>query len=181
MKIFGLFILLFFGSMFFDTHVDIYSIHFTTIDNEDKSLEEFSGKKIMIVILPVTRTPGDSAFLRSLVRASETYGDKISVIGIPSFEDGYSEADSNNLAYYYRMTMGRTIIISKAMYTRKTSRDKQHSFFSWLTHAEQNGHFAYDAAGAREKFFINERGELYGIVSAKGELDNELMDRMVNN
>ena len=179
MRIFGLFIFLFFGSMFLNT--DVYRIRFTTIDNEDKSMEEFSGKKIMIVILPVTRTPGDSVFLRSVVRASEAYGDKISVIGMPSFEDGYSEADSNDLAYYYRMAMGRTITISKAMYTRKTSRYKQHSLFSWLTHADQNGHFDNDATGSKEKFFINEKGELYGTVSAKGELDNKLMDRMVNN
>ena len=179
MKIIGLFIFLFFGSMFLGT--DIYRIHFTTIDNEDRSMEEFSGKKIMIVILPVTRTLSDSVFLRSVVRASETYGDKISVIGMPSFEDGYGDADSNNLAYYYRMSMGRVITITKAMYTRKTSRDKQHSLFSWLTHANQNGHFDNDAIGSREKFFINEKGELYGTVSPKRELDNELMDRMINN
>jgi hypothetical protein len=36
--------------MFLNT--DVYRIRFTTIDNEDKSMEEFSGKKIMIVILP---------------------------------------------------------------------------------------------------------------------------------
>jgi hypothetical protein len=99
---------------------------------------------------------------------------------MPSFEDGYSEADSNKVAYYYRMVMGRTITISKGMYTRKTSRGKQHSLFAWLTHADQNGHFDSDATGAGEKFFINENGELYGIVSAKGELNNKLMDRMVN-
>jgi hypothetical protein len=43
MRLFGLFIFLFFGSMSFNTNV--YRIHFTTIDNEDKSLEEFSGKR----------------------------------------------------------------------------------------------------------------------------------------
>jgi hypothetical protein len=50
-----------------------------------------------------------------------------------------------------------------------------------LTHADQNGHFDNDATGSREKFFINEKGELYGTVSANGELNNELMDRMINN
>jgi glutathione peroxidase len=178
MRIFGLFIFLSFGAMFLNK--DVYKIHFTTIDGEDKALEEFRGKKIMIVILPTTQTADDLDFLRSVIKASENYGNKISVIGMPSFEDNYSEADSNKVAYYYRMAMGRTIIISKGMYTRKTSRGRQHSLFAWLTHADQNGHFDSDAAGPREKFFIDENGQLYGIVSAKGELNNNLMDRMVN-
>lgn len=164
--------------MFFNK--DVYKIHFTTIDGEDKLLNEFSGKKIMIVILPTTQTSDDMDFLRSVVKASENYRNKISVIGMPSFEDGYSEADSNKVAYYYRMQMGRTITVSKGMYTRKMSRDKQHSLFAWLTHANQNGHFDSDATGPGEKFFINENGELYGIVSAKAELSNALMDQMVN-
>ena len=178
MRIFGLLIFLSLGSMFLDK--DVYNIHFTTIDREDKSLKEFSRKKIMIVILPTTQTVGDVDFLRSVVRASENYGNKISVIGVPSFEDGYLESDSNKVAYHYRMVMGRTITVSKGMYTRKTSRGRQHSLFAWLTHADQNGHFDFDATGPREKFFIDENGVLYGIVSAKREVNNDLMDRMVN-
>jgi len=116
MKIFGPFILLCIGSMVFNK--DLYKIQFTTIDGEDKSLKEFSGKKIMIVILPTTQTADDFDFLRSVIKASENYANKISVIGMSSFEDGYSEADSNKVAYYYRMVMGRTITISKGMYTR---------------------------------------------------------------
>jgi len=179
MRTVGLFILLGFASVI--SNKDVYKIHFITIDGEDKALQEFSGKKIMIVILPTTQTADDSAFLRSVVKASENYSNKISVIGMPSFDDGYNEADSNKVAYFYRMSMGRTITISKAMYTRKTSHGKQHSLFSWLTHADQNGHFDTDATGVGEKFFINENGELYGIISAKGQLNNQLMDQMVNN
>jgi glutathione peroxidase-family protein len=179
MRIFSLSIFVFLGSIFFST--DLYSIHFTTIDDEDRSMQEFNGKKIMIVILPVTQTTDDSLFLRSVVRASENYGDKISIIGVPSFEDGFNTEDSNNVAFYYRSVMGRVITLGKGMYTKKTSGENQHPLFSWLTHADQNDHFDEDASGVKEKFFINEKGELYGIVSADGELDNDLMDRMVNN
>src|SRR5215831_15923983 len=98
-------IIIFFGPVF--SNKDVYKIHFTTIDGEDTSLKEFIGKKIMIVILPTTQTSDDSVFLRSVVKASENYGNKISVVGMPSFDDGYTEADSNKVAYYYRMAMGR--------------------------------------------------------------------------
>jgi len=179
MKTFGFVISLVFGSMFFGT--DLYNIHFSTIDNEDKSMDEFRGKKIMIVILPVTQTVDDSIFLRSIVNASENYGGKISIIGMPSFEDGYSIGDSDRVAYYYRMQMGRTITVVKGMYTKKTSGRNQHPLFAWLTHASQNDHFDSEATGVGEKFFINENGELYGIVSARRQIDNRLMDRMVNN
>ena len=179
MKTFGFVISLVFGSMVFGT--DPYNIHFSTIDNEDRSLEELRGKKIMIVILPVTQTVDDSIFLRSIVKASENYGNKISIIGMPSFEDGFSIDDSDRVAYYYRMQMGRTITVVKGMYTQKSSGRNQHPLFAWLTHASQNDHFDNDASGVGEKFFINEKGELYGIVSARRQIDNDLMDRMVNN
>jgi len=178
MRLFRPFIFLSFFLMFLTN--DFYKIHFVTIDGEDRSMEEFSGKKIMIVILPVTESADDVNFLKSVVKANEKYGHKISVVAMPSFEDGYSETDFNKVAYHYRMAMGRSITISQAMYTRKTSRAKQHPLFAWLTHANQNGHFDGDVTGAREKFFINENGELYAIVSGKGELNNQLMDRMVN-
>lgn len=168
-----------FASMFFET--DLYTIHFSTIDNQDRSMEEFRGRKIMIVILPVTQTPVNTGFLRSIVKASQNYRDKISVIGIPSFEEGYSMSDSNTVAYYHRMEMGRTITIVKGAYTKKASGKRQHSLFSWLTHASQNGYFDGDATGVGEKFFINEKGELYGVVSAGRQIDNALMDQMVNN
>src|ERR1700741_4871966 len=99
MKIFGFIISLVCASTFFGG--DIYSVHFRTIDNEDRSMEEFRGKKIMIIILPVTQTVRNSALLRSLVSASENYADKISLIGILSFEQGYNMVDSNRVAYYH--------------------------------------------------------------------------------
>jgi len=179
MKKFDFIISLVLAAMFFEK--DVYTIHFRTIDDEERWMEEFRGKKIMIVILPVTQTARNTAFLRSIVKASENYGDKISIIGVPSFEEGYRIDASNEVAYYHRMTMGRAITIVKGMYTKKASGNRQHSLFFCLTHADQNGHFDGDATGIGEKFFINEKGELYGIVSAEREIDNDLMDHMVNN
>jgi hypothetical protein len=165
-------------SLGFSLNNDFFSIHITTLDGFDKQMSEFQNKKILIVVLPVTKTADDSSFLRTVDSVSINYSDQLSVIGILSFEDGYNEADSTALRDYYNGIMGNHVIITKGMYTRKTSA-QQHELMFWLTHKEENVHFDSDVEGVRQKFFINEQGSLYGVASPMISLSNKLMQTMM--
>lgn len=157
----------------------IYTIHITTIDGQDKSMQDFQGKKILIVVVPVTKTSHDSAFLRTIDTISKVYAQGIAVIGVPSFEDGYTSDDLNNLNTYYHSILGNQVTLTKGMYTRKGSGNRQHELFSWLTHTENNSHFDYDVSGVGQKFFISEQGELYGVSEPEGRLSSRLMEQIV--
>ena len=158
---------------------DIYSIHITTINGDDKSLEEFRGKKILVVVVPVTKTPDDSVYPRSIDSISTTYSENLSVIAVPSFEDGYDSANLEDLRSYYEGLIGNQVTLTEGMYTRKTTQGLQHELFSWLTHKEENIHFDLDVEGPGQGFFVNEEGELYGVVSPEVGFTEKLMQRMM--
>ena len=161
------------------TYTSIYTIHITTIDGQDKSMADFQGKKILIVVLPVTKTANDSAFLKTVDSVSRNYSNQISIIGVPSVEDGYKNTDLNSLKQYYRSILSDKVTLTEGMYTRKEPGAMQHELFSWLTHKEKNIHFDDNVTGAGQKFFISEDGELFGVSGPEGRLTRRLMDRIV--
>ena len=177
MQAFILKISLLFGAITW--YSSIYSIHITTINGQDKSMEDFKGKKILIVVLPTTKAPNDSAFLRTIDSVSRNYSDRLSIIGVPSIEDGYNSSRLNELKNYYQSILGDRITLTRGMYTKKTSGDNQGELFSWLTHVEKNDHFNDDVDGAGQKFFISERGELYGSIIPEGKLSAKVLHRLV--
>jgi len=157
---------------------EIYSIHITTINGDDRALEDFRGKKILVVIVPVTKTADDSIFLRTIYNISTTYAETLSVIAVPSFEDGYDTANTEDLKIYYNSLLGSNVTVTAGMNTRRVTPN-QHPLFSWLTHKEENIHFDSDTEGVEESFFINEQGELYGTVSPNVGLTDRLLQRMM--
>jgi glutathione peroxidase len=170
-------IALFFGGIIL--YGSIYTIHIITINGQDKLMQDFQGKKILIVVIPVTKTANDSAFLRTIDTVSRNYAQQISVIGVPSIEDGYTSNQLNQLQTYYHSFFGNRVTVTRGMYTRKESGTSQHELFSWLTRKEKNIHFDYDVSGVGQKFFVSEQGELYGVSDPEGRLNSRLMDRMI--
>ena len=158
---------------------NIYTIHITTIDGQEKSMADFQGKKILIVTLPISKSAKDSIFLRTLDNISRRYADKISVIATPSFEDGYKKSDLNDLKIYYRSILGSQIFLTQGMYTRKSSSLKQEELFSWLTSAAKNEHFNEEVTGAQQVFLINTHGDLYGIIDPGVSVSDKTLKRLI--
>lgn len=160
-------------------HSSIYSIHITTIDGHNKSMGDFYNKKLLIIIIPSSKTSADSSFLRTIDTLSRNYASKIAVLAVPSVEDGYSSGNLEDLASYYHSILGEQVTIAQGMYTRKNSGNQQHELFSWLTHIDKNGQFDSDVKGPGQKFFISSHGELYGESEPQGKLNDRLMNRMI--
>lgn len=157
----------------------IFDIHVTKMDNTDISIGDLQGKKIMIAILPITNTKSDIAFLKKIDAISRLYADKISVIGVPAYEYGYDENKLPDLQSFYNGLLGNNVILTKGMYTKKSSGGSQHALFSWLTDANQNTHFDQEVKGVAETYFISAEGELYGVIGPEKELTDALLKKLL--
>lgn len=158
---------------------DLYSIHVTGIDGQDKPMSDFAGKKLLIIVLPVTTTSADSQYLQRVGQVSRTYADSLNVIGVPAFEYGFATANQSAIAQRYAGLIGSPVFITSGMYV-KLSSTKQHPLFSWLTHSAQNGVFDEEVKGVGQKYFIDGNGQLYGVLSAAFTLRDSLMTRLLN-
>jgi glutathione peroxidase-family protein len=163
----------------FRTWTGAFDFNIAMPDGSQQNLSNYSGKKLMIVVLPSTHTDSDSSLLQTLASLNKVYKDSITMIGIPSYEDGFADDSMYSLMTWYRSYLDSNFIIAGGMNTRKTS-PYQAPLFSYLTNADQNGYFDKDVYGVGEEFFINEGGNLYGISTPGAELDEEVFNQMIH-
>lgn len=140
----------------------IYSYSVSKIEGGNQSLSAFEGKKILIVTLPLQQTAAADSFLFALDTLASAHSSNLVVIATPSYEDGYTPSQKNQLKNWYRSQLGSYIVVTDGLHTRKTSGSQQHGLFQWLTDVNKNEVFDMDITGEEWKFFVRETGVLYG-------------------
>ncbi len=150
-----------------------------TLSDDSIKLSQFQGKKVMIIVLPVSHTAEDSIILVNLETTYQQYKDSVVFIGVPSYEDGYADSLSTDTKAWYRDTLHLTFAITKGMYTHNRSGSEQVFLFRWLTTETMNGHFGADITTHGQKFVLNEHGELHGVYSETTMLSTKLMGIIV--
>lgn len=158
---------------------NVFDLYITTPSGDEISLNSYQGKSLLIVVLPATHTSGDTALLQLLHSLSVTYADSVTIIGIPSYEDGFADDSLSSIMGFYQSLLGNQVIVSGAMNTRKNSA-YQSPLFSYLTYADQNGYFDDDVSGAGEKFFVDNIGNLYGISAQDADFNTDVFLSMLN-
>lgn len=133
---------------------------------------------MLFITLPVTQNSSADSMLYSIDSLGDAHEGTLKIIGVPSYEDGYTNAQKNSLRQWYRTKLDSSIVITEGMKTRKTSSN-QAPLFAWLTNVAQNGHFDEDVTGPGMKFFIRENGELFGVLKQRTRLSNPVVDRML--
>lgn len=154
---------------------DIYSITLKTIDGEKIDLSKYKGKKMLFIVLPLSKT--DTTV--SIVDISELqtkYQSSLVVIGIPAEETGFKKGEEGKLKKLYKEASAN-FIIAEGMKVKKGNG--QSSIFQWLTSKDKNRHFDQDTRGVGSKFFVDEKGELYAVMGAQLKLTNPLMDKIL--
>jgi len=155
-----------------------YDFRFRTIEGVNRQTSEFAGRKIVILVLPSTRQPGEETYLQRLDSLSKAHPE-IVMIGVPSYEEGFSLDSLQSLKIWYRSELDSQFIITDGLYTRKTSVIGQHPLFKWLTDKDQNIHFNEDVAGPGQQFFINGQGQLYCVAGPEARFSDQLFTRMM--
>ena len=151
----------------------------TMPDGSIRSLSTYQGKPIMIVVLPSVQNDTNSSMLYSLNGLQQQFKDSITIIGIPSYEDGYADDSLENVLLWYHSILDSSFVVAQGMNSRKSS-PYQSDLFHWLTHAEENGHFDQDVMGAWEKFLITRDGSLYGLISPDAPFDSNIFGEILN-
>lgn len=172
---FSLIILSLITPLFFNNALDFTII---TADGSSHSMNEFQGRKIMMVVLPSTQSADDSAYLLRLDSINNANISVLKIITVPSYEDGFTDDTSASLLNWYRSLLDSDIVITQGMQTHKAS-ETQNTLFAWLTHTEQNGHFDEDITGPGQMYFINETGELYGVFEPQSKWSNKIITKML--
>jgi len=156
----------------------VYDISITTIEGSTRVLQEFQGKKILVTILPVTQTAEDTAFLQRLDSLAMTNSGQLVVIAVPSYEDGFTDSLATVLQPFYRSFLDTTLVLTQGTYTHQSSDSLQNPLFNWLTHVSGNTHFEQEVGGPGEMYFINEQGELYGVIGPEAKFSNTVLGNM---
>lgn len=156
----------------------IYNISFNDINGNAVNMNQFHGKKILIMTIPVNQA--DTAVLNQLTGFQNKYKDSISVIGILSVEDGYKDENKAAVKALYKETWNLNLLIAEGMHTRKTGDNAQSSLIMWLTQKNRNLHFDKDVSGVGQKFFIDEDGDLYAVIGPEIPLTHRVIDKIVN-
>lgn len=146
-----------------------------TIDGDSITLNQFSGKKIIIMTLPVSHSEADSLMLLKADSAYQQFKDSLAFIGVPSYEDGYTDSLQADIKYWYRDVLHLGFIITTGMYTHSSSESMQSSIFKWLTVDSLNGHFSFEINKYGQKFMLNEQGEIKAVLDETTSLTSRLL------
>lgn len=157
----------------------VYGFSISSAEGNQHSLQEYSGKNILVVILPVTRNTYDSLYLKWVDSVAESHKTDLKVIAVPSYEDGYTNTPSYGLDAFYKRNLNGRVLISNGLNTHKTSI-AQHSLFAWLTNVTQNMHFDKDVSGAGQMFFVNANGVLHGVFGPDCRFSNKIINYMLH-
>lgn len=159
-KVAGLFLLF---SFYYLTD-SIYDYSVPKIEGGSQPLSAWQGKKILIITLPVQQSASADSLLYCLDTLGSAHLEQLRIIAVPSYEDGYTASQQEQLKQWYNSKLGNYIVVANGLYTRKTSGTQQHLLFKWLTDVTLNENFNIDVGGPGYKFFVSGFGELYGVL-----------------
>lgn len=138
-----------------NTNPLIYNISINNISGEAINLEDFKGKKILIV-----NTASECGFTgqyADLEKLYETYKDKLVVIGVPCNQFGGQEPGTlNEIKTFCEVNYGVTFLMTEKIDVKGKN---QHPLYAWLTNKELNGVKNSSVKWNFQKYLISENGQ----------------------
>jgi hypothetical protein len=150
------------------------------MEGGEQPLNVYAGKNVLLISLPIVQDSTGLAMLTSIDSIAAANTSTLQVIGIPSVEDGFLPANRASLLQWYRSILNNRVLISDGLQTHKTSASNQHALFGWLTQVGKNGVFDIDAEGPGQKFFVNEEGKLYAVLSPLTPLSSRVVSKILS-
>lgn len=179
MKKYLVFLIVAVGSMAFTFSVIFYDLPLATIDNGAVDLHRLEGRRVLIILLPLTLDDSLSVTPGEIAALADTYRDSLTIIGVPGEEAGYTDAAKERVRTLYANEPANFILAS-GMKVSKSSGQGQSPLFQWLTDISKNGFFDRDAGETGQKFFVNRYGRLYAVMGAHVKLSNPIIVRALS-
>lgn len=152
--------------------VSFYTLHSQLTDGKQLDLNQYKGKKILLV-----NTASDCGYTgqyEALEKLSQTYKDKLVVIGFPANDFKEQEKGTDeNIAAFCKLNYGVTFPIMKKSSVLKGSG--QNEIFQWLSSKEKNGWNKQAPSWNFCKYLVDEQGNLiYYFASSVEPLSDEV-------
>ena len=172
MKVKLLFIL-FFGIMIASVSAQksnsIYDYKLTDINGKTFDMKDLKGKKVLLV--NTASKCGLSPQDKDMAKLYNDYKDKnFVVVAIPSNDFGNKEPGSNEEIKSYVKEHNITFPV---MAKTSVTGDNEDPLYEWLTKKELNGVMDTKVAWNYQKYMIDEKGKLVGIVDSKESPSSE--------
>lgn len=143
------------------------------------SLSVYSGKKLMIVNLPVSRTAEADTMLYCLDTLAAAHVQQLQIIVVPSFEDGFNISQRATLLQWYRAYLRPGILITDGFHLLQSSSAQQHPLFEWLTDESMNQSFDVQPDAPGYKFFIDTLAKLYAVLRPQSKVGGASVQKVL--
>ena len=133
----------------------IYDIKINSLNGKPLQLSNFKDKYILLV--NVASKCGFTPQYKALQELSDTYKDKLVVIGVPCNQFGKQEPGSaEDIESFCEINYGVTFPISEKIDVKGSN---QHPLYTWLTQKQLNGKSNSKVKWNFQKYLIDPQGE----------------------
>lgn len=134
----------------------VYDISINALDNSLIHLAEFKGKYLLFV--NVASECGFTPQYRELQKLSDTYPDRLVVIGSPCNQFGKQEpGDAAQIQSFCERNFGVTFLLTEKI---DVKGGRQHPLYKWLTSKELNGRKSSSVKWNFQKYLVDPNGKL---------------------
>jgi glutathione peroxidase len=141
-------------------YTSFHSLQFADIDGNSLSMNQYAGKKILVVNIATGSSRIDQ--LSGLEELYRKYSDSLVIIAFPSNSFSHEAKTNAEIKHFCQVNYGITFpLASKNPITWPETQ----SVYHWLTTIGENGQTSEAVKGDFQKFLINQHGELIGIFS----------------
>jgi len=131
-------------------------IKIKTLQGKDINFSDFKGKKVLFV--NVASKCGFTPQYKDLQKLSDTYQEKLVIIGVPCNQFGSQEpGDKNEIQEFCTVNYGVTFPITEKI---EVKGDNKHPLYSFLTLKENNNKKNSSVKWNFQKYLVDENGEL---------------------
>lgn len=159
----------------FGIYNSIHSISITTIAGDTIQMNQYSGKKIMIV--NIATQSNKVSQLAELQQLAQAHSDSLVIIGVPSNSFG-NEPLSNTQIITFMDSANLTFPLTQKC---SVKGNDMIALYNWLTNSSENGVLNQEVKGDFQKFIINGQGELIGSFSGSVSPGSTEVLRLLNN
>ena len=134
----------------------LYNISLNDLNGNPIALSDFRGKYILFV--NVASECGFTPQYRELQKLSDTFSDKLVVIGVPCNQFGGQEPGAaKQIQTFCERNFGVTFLLTEKIVVKGS---KEHPLYTWLTKKELNGVKNSSVKWNFQKYLINDTGKL---------------------
>lgn len=138
------------------SNTSIYDIAINDLEGTPIDFSSFKGKNILFV--NVASECGFTSQYKDLQTLSDTYPEKLVVIGSPCNQFGKQEpGDASQIQTFCERNFGVTFLLTEKINVKGS---KQHPLYQWLTNKDLNGSKNSGVKWNFQKYLVNTHGRL---------------------